>query len=165
MRDHASSLTTSRGDLSVRMPGSRGCRSFPCTVHSMKPACTISSGRTQCARRRGSPFAFVKGGAGSSIASSRVRRSRSSFVSKPVPILSREDETVAVVVADEPRAETRARALRIGEAADHDLLRELALHLQPHTWIAGARTESLSAWRSPLPILRGVRDPTVQDRR
>src|SRR3984893_1626840 len=45
--------------------------------------------------------------------------------------LSHEDEIVAVVVADEQRTETGARALRIGKAADHELLRELALHLQP----------------------------------
>src|SRR5580700_8034652 len=45
--------------------------------------------------------------------------------------LSREDEVVAVVVADEQCTETGARALGIGEAADHELPRELALHLQP----------------------------------
>src|SRR5262245_13047390 len=72
MRDHVPSLTTSRGDLSMRTPSNRGCRSLPCTVHSMKPTCTTSSGRTQCTRRRGNPFAFVKGDATTSIASSCV---------------------------------------------------------------------------------------------
>src|SRR6185503_19982212 len=41
--------------------------------------------------------------------------------------LAREHEIVAVVVANEQRAEADARALRIGEAADHQLLRRLAL--------------------------------------
>ena len=104
---------------------------MPCTVHSMKATCTTISGRTQCARRRGSPTALVNGGVGISSASSRARRSSSSFVSKPVPTLPGEDEVVALEVADEQRAEADARALRIGEAADHELLRRLALHLQP----------------------------------
>src|SRR5262249_20971275 len=47
MRDHDCSRTTSRGFLSARMLSSRGCRSFPCTVHSMKPTCTTIPGRTQ----------------------------------------------------------------------------------------------------------------------
>src|SRR5215470_9615762 len=42
-----------------------------------------------------------------------------------------EDEVVAVPVADQQRAETDARALRIGEPADDELLRGLDLHLQP----------------------------------
>src|SRR5690242_8084764 len=42
-----------------------------------------------------------------------------------------EDEVVALVVADEQRAESDASALRVGEAADDELLRRLALHLEP----------------------------------
>src|SRR5688500_13157119 len=65
----------------------RGWRSLPCTVHSMKPTFTTSSGRTQCARTRGRPTAFVDGALPISSISNRARRSRSSWVSKPVPIL------------------------------------------------------------------------------
>src|SRR5215471_1776578 len=42
-----------------------------------------------------------------------------------------ECEVVAVVVADEQRAEADASALRIGEAADDELLRRFDLHLEP----------------------------------
>src|SRR5688572_28730600 len=59
VRDHASSLTTSRAALSVRTPINRGCRSLPCSVHSRNATCTTISGRTQWARRRGSPLALV----------------------------------------------------------------------------------------------------------
>ena len=45
--------------------------------------------------------------------------------------LAGEDEVVPLEVADEQRAQADARALRIGEPADHELLRRLALHLQP----------------------------------
>src|SRR5205814_5435663 len=87
VRDHGASRTTSRASLSKRTPSSRGCRSLPCTVHSMKATCTTICGRTQCARSRGSPLARVNGDEGISIRSSRARRSSKSFVSKPVPIL------------------------------------------------------------------------------
>src|SRR5580692_5741901 len=40
---------------------------------------------------------------------------------------------VGVVVAEQERAQPLARALRIGVAADHELLRVLALELQPVT--------------------------------
>ena len=53
------------------------------------------------------------------------------LVSKPGADLSREDEIVAVEVADEQSAESGARALGIGEAADDEVLRRLALHLEP----------------------------------
>src|SRR5687767_13196859 len=98
MRDHDCSLTTwspalagysrtmSFACLSKRTPSKRGWRSLSFPVHSMKPTCTTISGRTQCARRRGRPTAFVNGGCEVSSASSRVRRFSSSFVSKPVPI-------------------------------------------------------------------------------
>src|SRR4051812_37998055 len=84
VRDHGASLKTSRAALSMRTPSNRGCRSLPCTVHSMNATCTTISGRTQCARF-GRLVAFVNGGAGISRASSRSRRSSSSLVSKPVP--------------------------------------------------------------------------------
>ncbi len=45
--------------------------------------------------------------------------------------LSREHQVRPVVVADQQRAEADARALRIGESADDELLRRLAFHLQP----------------------------------
>src|SRR5438874_1714435 len=87
MRDHGASRTTSRAALSKRTPSSRGWRSLPCTVHSMKATCTTIAGCAQCARSRGSPFARVNGDFGISRRSSRARRSSRSFVSKPVPIL------------------------------------------------------------------------------
>src|SRR3954467_9653139 len=68
-------------------PSSRGWRSLPWTVHSLKASDTAISGRTQCARSRGSPRDLVKGALSISIASSRCRSESSSFVSKPVPIL------------------------------------------------------------------------------
>ena len=46
---------------------SRGWRSLPCGVHSMKDTCTTTSGRTQCARTRGTPVPFVNGGVGCSL--------------------------------------------------------------------------------------------------
>src|SRR5262245_12219960 len=45
--------------------------------------------------------------------------------------LSREHEVVALEVADEQRAQADPAAPRVGEAADHELLRRLALHLEP----------------------------------
>src|SRR5438874_826069 len=65
MRDHVGahdSGTTSLGALSDRTPSRREWRSFPCTVHSMNATSTTISGLTQCARTRGSPFAFVNSG-------------------------------------------------------------------------------------------------------
>src|SRR5439155_27145298 len=50
----------------------------------------------------------------------------------PGPDLPRVDETaVAVVDADEESAQPHPGTLGIGEAADHDLLLEVALDLQP----------------------------------
>ena len=97
----------------------------------MNATCTTISGRTQCARRRGRPMAL------------RERRLRDlerveprAQVEQQLRVeagadLAGEDEVVAVEVADEQRAEADAAALRIGEAADDELLRRLALHLQP----------------------------------
>src|SRR6266446_1755088 len=88
MCDHGCFFVTSRAcsiSFSGRTPSSRGCLSLPCTVHSINAACTTISGRAQCARSFGKPVAFVNGDFGSSIASSRLRRSSRSFVSKPVP--------------------------------------------------------------------------------
>ena len=45
--------------------------------------------------------------------------------------LAREDEIVLVVVPDEQRAQSDAPALRIREAADDELLRRFAFHLEP----------------------------------
>ncbi len=131
MRDHGASLTTSRADLSIRTPSSRGCRSLPCTVHSMNATCTTISGRTQCARTRGRPTALVNGGFGNlERVEARAQVEQQPGVEARAH-LAREHEVAAVEVADEQRAESDAPALRIGEAADHQLLRRLALHLQP----------------------------------
>src|SRR5688572_13465881 len=45
--------------------------------------------------------------------------------------LARENKIVSVEVADEQRSQSHSPALRIGEAADHELLGGLAFHLQP----------------------------------
>src|SRR4029453_3154850 len=77
MSDYWRSRVTSRALLSKRTPRSRGWRSFSFPVHSINPPCTTISGRTQCARNRGSPTAFVNGGFGVLSWSSRDRRSSS----------------------------------------------------------------------------------------
>src|SRR5438105_1557794 len=41
------------------------------------------------------------------------------------------DEVIPIEVPHKQRAETNPCALRIGESADHEFLRRLALHLQP----------------------------------
>src|SRR3954470_965325 len=66
---------------------SREWRSLSCTVHSMKATRTTISGRTQCARTRGSPLDLVNGACGVSSAFTRDRNSSSSLVSNPVPTL------------------------------------------------------------------------------
>ena len=131
MRDHGRSLTTSRAALSVRTPSSRGWRSLSCTVHSMKATCTTISGRTQCARRRGSPVALVNGGLSISSAIELRAQVEQQLGVEAGADLAGKDEVVALEVADEQRTETDARALRIGEAADDQLLARLALHLEP----------------------------------
>src|SRR3954466_12719415 len=45
--------------------------------------------------------------------------------------LTCERELSMVVVADQQRAQSDAGSLRIGETADDEVMRELALHLQP----------------------------------
>src|SRR5262245_29382312 len=45
--------------------------------------------------------------------------------------LAGEDEVGSVLVADEQSAKADARPLRVGEPSDNELLRRLALHLQP----------------------------------
>src|SRR3984957_17447766 len=45
--------------------------------------------------------------------------------------LAREDELLTFEVAEQQRAESTAFALRISEAADYQLLRRLAFHLEP----------------------------------
>ena len=97
----------------------------------MKPTCTTISGRTQWARTLGSPEAFVNGDPGCSIASRRARRSSSSLVSKPVPSFPGVDEVVALVISDEQGTKADARPLRIRKTAHDELLRCLALHLEP----------------------------------
>ena len=97
----------------------------------MNATCTTISGRTQCARSRGRPVAFVNGDAGSSIASRRRLQIQQEPGVEAGADFSGKDEIAAFVVADEQRAKADARALRIGEPADDEFLRHLALHLQP----------------------------------
>ena len=133
---------------------------------------TTISGRTQCARRRGSPLALVNGVFGISRASSRARRSSSSLVSKPVPIFPAKHEVVPVEVPDQQRAETHALALRIGEAADDEVVRLLALHLQPVLRaamlvgrVAALRDDALPSFGAgALPGLRIVEQRHLRER-
>ncbi len=117
--------------MTTRRPRKRECRSFPCAVHSMNATCTTMSGRTQWARKRGSPTARVKGGSGISSASSRARSSRRSFRIETRAHLPREDEVAALERADEKRSQADSSALRLGEAAHNEIPRQLAFHLQP----------------------------------
>src|SRR3954447_10388712 len=63
-------------------------------------------------------------------------------------------QDAVLVVADEQRAEADARALRLGEAADHDLLLEEALELEPVTRAAGAVRRIGALGDHALPALR-----------
>ena len=97
----------------------------------MNDTCTTICGRTQCTRRRGRPTALVNG-----LCSMLDRVETVSKVEQHLRVeagadLSGKHQIGPVVVADEQRAEPDARALWIGEAADDEFLRELALHLQP----------------------------------
>ncbi len=130
MSDHVS-RTTWRGDLSNRTPSRRGWRSLPCTVHSIKPTCTTISGRTQWARSRGSPLA---------IGEWRVRDfdgiESSAEIEQELGVEARahfagEHEILTLEIPDEQRSEANACALRIGEAADDQLLGRFAFHLEP----------------------------------
>ena len=132
MRDgHGRSRTTSRAALSSRRPSSRGWRSLSYGVHSVKATCTTISGRTQCTRSRGRPVPRGE----------RRRRKREPIEPGPQRAQQRgveagadlagEDQVRSLEVADQQRAEPDAAALRIGEAADDQFLRRLALHLQP----------------------------------
>src|SRR5690606_10970788 len=82
------SKRTSFGDLSSRSPLHDGWRSTPSLVHSVKCTSATSLGSTQCTPRASAPCGGLeKGGEGRSSASSRFRRSRSSFSVNPVPTL------------------------------------------------------------------------------
>ena len=97
----------------------------------MNATCTTISGRTQCARSRGRPLAFVNGDFGISMRVEPRAQIEQELRVEAGADLSGKHEIAAFVVADEQRAETDARALRIGEPADDELLRRFALHLQP----------------------------------
>ena len=97
----------------------------------MKATCTTISGRTQCARRRGSPFALVNGVFGDLERVEPRAQVEQQLGVEAGADLAGEHEIVLFEVADQQRAQADARALRIGEAADDELLRRLALHLQP----------------------------------
>ena len=97
----------------------------------MNATWTTISGRTQCARSRGSPVALVNGGAGISSGVQPVAQLEQQLGVEPGADLAREHEIVALEVADEQCAQADAAALRIGEPADDELLRRLAFHLQP----------------------------------
>ena len=96
----------------------------------MNATWTTISGRTQCARIRGNPVAFVNGDAGSSIESSRFADQQESGVETGADP-SGKDEIAVLVVADEQGTKADARTLWIGEPADDELLGGFTLHLQP----------------------------------
>ena len=160
--DSGVSRTTSRAALSGRSPSRRGWRSLPCPVHSMNATWTTISGRTQCARSRGRPLARVNGVFGNLERVERARSSSSSLVSKPVPILPAKHEVLAVEVADQQGAETDALALRIGEAADDELLASPRTSSSASASSGDARRANRGAWRSRPPTLRGRRAPTAR---
>ena len=78
----------------------------------MNATCTTISGRTQCARTRGSPVAFVNG---VFVDARRVEpraEVREQLRVEPRADLAGEHEVVALEVAHEQRAEPDAGALR-----------------------------------------------------
>ena len=95
--------------LSARTPSSRGWRSLPCTVHSMKATCDDDLGPHPVRAGPRQPDGLRERRLAISSASSRARSSSSSFVSKPVPTLPGEDEVVA--------ARSSRRAARRGRPA------------------------------------------------
>ena len=97
----------------------------------MNATCTTISGRTQCARSRGRPVAFVNGDVGTSMRVEPRSQIQQELCVEAGADLPGKHEIAAFVVADEQRAQADARALRIGEPAHDELLRRLALHLQP----------------------------------
>ena len=148
------SLTTSRAALSKRTPIRRGCRSLLLPVHSMKDDLHDD--------RRLHPVRAQPGqalGDGERRLRNLERIEAAAQIEEQFGVeagadLSGEHEVVAVVVADEQRAEADARALRIGEAADDELLRGLASSSSASASSGDARTASRGAWRSRLPSLR-----------
>ena len=77
----------------------------------MKATWTTISGRTQCAYSRGRPTARVKGGFGISVGVQAGAQLAEQRGVEPGADLAREDEVVAIVVADEQRPEADAGAL------------------------------------------------------
>src|SRR6266545_7853283 len=64
---------------------------------------------------------------------------------------AREDELILLEIADEQRAEADARTPRVGEPADHELLRSLAFHLEPLQRAALLVDRVASLGDDPLP--------------
>ena len=90
----------------------------------MKATWTTISGRTQCARTRGRPTAFVNGGFGISRRVELRAQVQQQLRVEAGADLPGEHEVVVLEIADEQRAEPDARALGIGESADDELLGE-----------------------------------------
>ena len=126
------SRRTSFAFLSARSPLNAGCRIFPSLVHSVNATSQTSCGLTQCALRASAPS-----GGGSNgqlfcaIDVERPPQLERAFLREAGADPAAEDQLPAFVVADQQRADARARAFRIGEAADHELLLADALGLDP----------------------------------
>src|SRR2546423_616445 len=95
----------------------------------MKPTCTTTCGRTQWARRRGRPTAFVNGGLSISMRSSCARRSSRSFVLKPVPILPANTNSGCVERAERWCAEPSLDPVATALGSDTDV--ETTLWVDP----------------------------------
>ena len=147
MRDHDASRTTSRAALSVRTPRNREWRSLPCAVHSMNATCTTTSGVTQCARTRGRPTGLGERGFGDLDGIEARAQFQQQFRVEPGADLAGEYEIVLLEISDKQGAQADPPALRIGESADHQLLRRLAFHLQPVGRAAMLVSASRAAWR------------------
>ena len=76
--------------------------------------------------------------------------------------LAGEHELSLVVMADQQRAESDASALGIGEAADHELPRRLALHLDPRLRPALLVAGIAALGDDPFPALRGRALPRLR---
>ena len=131
VRDHGISRTTSRADLSVRTPSNRGMAKL--AVHRPLDEGNLHDDLGPHPVRAN---ARQSDGFGERRFRDLDRIEPRAKFQQQLGIEARadlpgEDEVVALEISDEQRAQADASALRIGESADHELLRRLALHLQP----------------------------------
>ena len=125
------SRTISRAGLSSRSPFQAGWRRRPSGVHSVNSTSPTSSGRTQCARAApGGRCANGDVGRRERVeTAAQVRRSPAGEAGADLADV--DQLAVGIVHAEEQRADAAAPALRVGEAADDELLLLDALGLLP----------------------------------